>query len=426
MSWITKRKKRGRTEWLFVWPDPVTGKDRVKVMKYEDGSYVTGKREALSLKPQFDEDLAKQREQAGAWTLETAKEKVLEAFGSRYSPGYKKNLDIYWGAVHERFGKDLVISDKNLSPVEVASFASWLRETRKLKNSSIQHYVNALSKGLGLAVEKGFLSRNPCTATTVKEALPDDTGKRERILTEEECRRLLKHCADHLRTFVVLALATGARHGEILSLEWEDLDSEELTIRFEHAPEKGKRTKNKKTLWVAVSAECMEYVQKHHKRVEGSQWVFPMAGDPTRHMLSVKHSFSTAAKAAGLGGITPHVLRHTVASHLAKGKFSPTTRRDHLRHSDYRMTDLYSHSFSEEQREAAESLGNLLSEAKPLPKALPEDEIVASIERILGNRDFVSLMDQGILEWSGRRGSNPRPSAWKATLVKRVKERKVG
>ncbi|NIS09265.1 MAG: site-specific integrase [Candidatus Dadabacteria bacterium] len=53
---------------------------------------------------------------------------------------------------------------------------------------------------------------------------------KERVLSKEEEGRLLESCADHIKPIIVTALHTGLRYGEIINLEWQDIDFENRLI----------------------------------------------------------------------------------------------------------------------------------------------------------------------------------------------------
>ena len=87
---------------------------------------------------------------------------------------------------------------------------------------TVTHAHRVLSLALKQAVEHGTLTRNP--AATVK---PPRIEPREiEILAPAQIAALMTGLADHplLYPIAVLALATGSRRGELLALEWADLD----------------------------------------------------------------------------------------------------------------------------------------------------------------------------------------------------------
>jgi integrase len=134
---------------------------------------------------------------------------------------------------------------------------------------------------------------------------------RVRFLSEEERAALLRETAKDpvLHTFVVLALSTAARAGELWNLKWQDVDLKEgrLLLRF---------TKNAtpRTAW--LHAEAKRLLAEHGKvRRLGDNWVFV---SPTGRRYRYEKVFHAACVAAGIEGFRFHDLRHSAATYLAR------------------------------------------------------------------------------------------------------------
>ena len=52
----------------------------------------------------------------------------------------------------------------------------------------------------------------------------EENNRRLRYLSKEECQTLINACDDHLKPIVIMAMNTGMRKGEILSLKWDNVD----------------------------------------------------------------------------------------------------------------------------------------------------------------------------------------------------------
>src|SRR5205807_3794219 len=96
---------------------------------------------------------------------------------------------------------------------------------------------------------------------------------RVRFLSEEERQRLLESCQvssnPYLHTIVVLALSTGARRGELLSLHWRDVDLKRGMLTF-------RETKNGETHSVPLTGYALDVFTKHAKvRRLDTTLVFP-------------------------------------------------------------------------------------------------------------------------------------------------------
>ncbi len=209
-------------------------------------------------------------------------------------------------------------------------------------------------------------------------------------MSAEEFQRLLDACEGHLKVFVSVAWVTAGRMGEILQLEWDDIDLEHEKITFRHSPPL-RRTKNKKTRSVSVTKEFLEFLIENHPRVENSTWFFSHP-DGTR-IKNVKTGIKLATKRAGLKDVTAHTIRHSVNSALLHGGFSQTVVRDHVGHSDFRMTSHYAHTQEEEQRAAAKYLSDLSTVRKEDSKGWTEGWMSKDLEEkiieICSQKEFI-------------------------------------
>jgi integrase len=100
-------------------------------------------------------------------------------------------------------------------------------------SSTTNRYMASISSVFTYGVkELGWLSDNPSLRVS---KLKEPTG-RDRILTQEECTRLLQACRqssnEYLYAIVLLALTTGARRGEIFSLTWDCVSLERGAIQL--------------------------------------------------------------------------------------------------------------------------------------------------------------------------------------------------
>ncbi|MDR3385603.1 MAG: tyrosine-type recombinase/integrase [Rudaea sp.] len=126
----------------------------------------------------------------------------------------------------------------NLTPSVVAEARDALAAPRApsgkpLAGSTVDRHMAALSGVLSVAVkEYGWLARNPIGNVT---KFAESKG-RERFLSDPERYALLAECEASpftpLPSIVQLALATGARKSELLSLQWNDVDLVRRTARF--------------------------------------------------------------------------------------------------------------------------------------------------------------------------------------------------
>ncbi len=100
---------------------------------------------------------------------------------------------------------------------------------KPLSPKSIRHNLNLISDIFGYGVKMGIVSDNPCKNVTVPKSQP----KEKEIYTPDEANRILTLLNDEplkYRAFFNLAIYSGFRRGELLGLEWKDVDFENNII----------------------------------------------------------------------------------------------------------------------------------------------------------------------------------------------------
>src|SRR5262249_23463879 len=136
--------------------------------------------------------------------------------------------------------------------------------------------------------------------------------KRLRHLTDDERKALLIETAKDstLHAFVVIALSTACRAGELRDLTWVDVDLKEGRLLF-------RETKNATPRAVSVHGEALRLLRECAKtRTLGSSQVFE--NKTKRGRYDYRRPFETAVTAAGLANFHFHDLRHSAATYLAQ------------------------------------------------------------------------------------------------------------
>lgn len=152
---------------------------------------------------------------------------------------------------------------------------------------------------------------------------------------------------DHVTPLIVLAINTGCRPEELLTLEWRDIDfvHKNLTVR-------GVLSKNSRTRHIPLSSEAVR-VAKRWKASPGSNrsgLVFPgLKGQPMDRMPRAITRIIAACK---LDDFRPYDFRHTFASKLALAGVDLNTIRELMGHETIQMTLIYAHLTQDHRREA--------------------------------------------------------------------------
>jgi len=148
---------------------------------------------------------------------------------------------------------------------------------------------------------------------------------RERVAQKTELVRLFaelepdKEPSRDLRDFVWLALTTGARKSDILSMRWDDLALADNRWTIPST------TKTAKAYEVALPPRAVEILKSriHHRKDDESRWVFPSRG-VSGHLVDLKGAWKKLLERAEIKNLRQHDLRRTLASfQLMKGATMP-------------------------------------------------------------------------------------------------------
>jgi integrase len=245
---------------------------------------------------------------------------------------------------------------------------------------SVIHIRNTLRLAFNRAVRLNLLARNPVVHVEIPR-LPDH---RVQPLSATEAERLLEAAqGSRLETFYTLALATGARRGELLGLKWPDVDlaTGRLTIsralqRIEgqkglHLTETKTRSANRT---IILPQFAIAALRAHHTRqlqerlISGPDWrnletnlIFTGRDGQPLEPIQLHRDFKTVLKRAGLPATTRiHDLRHSAASLLLAKGVPLKLVQDLLGHSSIAVTSaFYAHVADEMKQQAANAMDAL-------------------------------------------------------------------
>ncbi|MBF0192478.1 MAG: site-specific integrase [Magnetococcales bacterium] len=204
------------------------------------------------------------------------------------------------------------------------------------KPATVNRYLAALSHCLTIATnEWEWLHDNPMG----RVRRPSEPRGRVRFLDNDERARLLIACRQSDSPFlfpvVMLALSTGARQGELLSLTWDVVDLERRRITLYE-------TKNNEIRVLPLVGAALEEMQKLAKvRHIHTKFCFPGAAGNKPFYL--RASWEKAVKDAELEDFHFHDLRHSCASYLAMNGASLAEIAEVLGHKTLQMVKRYAH-----------------------------------------------------------------------------------
>ena len=245
------------------------------------------------------------------------------------------------------------------------------------------HYLSFISTVIDYAIKMDMLTANPCRRVTI----PKGSKKERKILTMEETEKffaLLQTAPLKYRAFFTLDIYSGLRRGEMLGLEWKDIDFETGVIHVQrtsnYTKEKGIYTDTTKTessvRYVKVPMEIIEILrlykaEQDDERVKmGNKWyntdrLFVKADGQPMNPQTPYWWLQEFCEKNELPFYGIHQFRHLHTSLLIGAGIDPTTVSGLLGHSQVSTTlNLYSHMFRENQAKACDAVATALNFTK--------------------------------------------------------------
>jgi integrase len=182
---------------------------------------------------------------------------------------------------------------------------------------------------------------------------------RERFLSLEEAQRLIISIEQDENTVaanaIMLLLLTGARRNEITYAKWEHVDLEKRTLLVP-------LSKSGKPRSVSLNGAAIELLRAI-RASNGNSYVFP---SPTtgRPSPSLYFPWQRIRVRAGLPDLRLHDLRHSFASFLVNRGVSLYVVQGLLGHGNTRYTQRYAHLTADTLRDAAETAGSAIADAR--------------------------------------------------------------
>lgn len=191
------------------------------------------------------------------------------------------------------------------------------------------------------------------------------------FLTFDEARKILRAARGEWAVMICVALRCGLRQGELLGLQWSDIDLAKGQLRVKRTVYRGKVGSPKGGRWreVAMSDDAIRALGSQPRRGE---WVFctPSGKRLTENMC--RKPLAAIVKRAGLRHLSWHVLRHSFASHLAMRGVPLRHIQELMGHSTITMTERYAHLAPAVTRDAVKLLDTDWAPSGHHPGATPD------------------------------------------------------
>ncbi len=258
-----------------------------------------------------------------------------------------------------------------LTPGDIERFFHDVEQGKSRKDSKVGHRKRVIVRGgpgaarkafrdlsamYSFAVRRGLVDTNPCEKAVVRKT----DGQRKRFLSLAEVRKLGKAC-EALETegfnpkalnITRMWILTGCRRQEIVELKWCEIDFDRGLLRLED-------TKTGQSVR-PLSGAAIGLLRSIPR--EDSEYVFPAdVGDS--YFQGTKKLWPKIVAKAGLKGVTPHTLRHTMGAIATSSGEALAITGAILGHTNMRSTMIYAHVDYDPAREAADRVGDQLAKA---------------------------------------------------------------
>jgi integrase len=248
---------------------------------------------------------------------------------------------------------------------------------------SVLNYLGLLHSIFAYGERRGWCTSNPCKL--VDKPRNEKADAEIRFLNEGELEALLRAVPDDAlgrveHAMYLTAAMTGLRQGELLALRWRDVDwlagrvrVRRNLVRGEFGTPKSRRSSRSVPLADRVSVE-LDALHRASRYPGDDDLVFghPYLGRPLDRSKLLKR-FKRATKAAGLGSVRFHDLRHTFGTRIAAAGVPMRTLQEWMGHRDFKTTLIYAdYSPSAQERELVQrAFGGLGSNDAVADEAAP-------------------------------------------------------
>ena len=246
---------------------------------------------------------------------------------------------------------DREFAEKDLHKITPFDIEVWkVKRKKEVKPGTVNRELVVLKGFFTMAVKWGKCKEHP--AREVK--LFKGETQRLRYLMPEEVQELILNCTDFLKPIVTVAVHTGMRKMELLSLQRNQVNFEQGTITLTDTKNSQRRdipmNETVKETLKTIRGEGPFFIASERKKEKPYYWI--------------DTSFHQALEKAEIEDFHFHDLRHTFASNLVMAGEDLNTVGELLGHKDLKMTKRYAHLSPKFKKRAVNVLDEILRAQK--------------------------------------------------------------
>ena len=359
------------------------------VIGYDDNSYPKTKNVLAKTKKECVEKLQKLKEECGGLKPEKVRSEM--PFGDWLTYWYenhsKPKIRPTTQETYESRIRLHIIPEIGDIPLNKLTQNDLQQFYGRLKKSGRKRFTDKYGEGLSdrmvrmchatcrsaleKAVQDGLIRVNPAIGCK----LPPKRAREMQVLDRDELQRfLIQAQAEGYYELFLLDLATGLRRGELMALQWDDLDFETgvLNVNKQVYQVNGElqfsEPKTKNSIRKIVLPLSVVEVLREYKKTVDSRWMFPSPVKEDRPITPsvVRKRLQLILEHAGCKHVRFHDLRHTFATLALQNGMDVKTLSAMLGHVSAATTlDIYTHITDDMQRTAAANIDRGIGKAAP-------------------------------------------------------------
>ena len=267
-------------------------------------------------------------------------------FQKRYSQhtivSYRNDLNTFFSFLNEQFGQTALIN------IKTTFIRSWLAELKQsgMESKSINRKISTLKSFFKYQLRQQTITITPMTgiiSPKVSKRLPQFVEKKDitTLLIHVEFPDNWQGKTDKL--ILQLFYNTGIRQAELIGLKEIDISKNNSSIKV--------LGKGNKERIIPVSNQLMqqmqEYIEDKKRLFEACDKAFLLVASSGKKLYP-RYAYNTVNKYLGIVTTidkkSPHVLRHTFATHLMNGGADLNAVKELLGHSSLAATQIYTHN----------------------------------------------------------------------------------
>lgn len=335
------------------------------------------------LKPFYGKTKTEAEEKANAY-IEKMEKGIIETDLSFESMMHKWLFDFLYGSSSIKsssFARYDSIYKKYIKNTEIGTI-----DLVKINTFQLQEYCNELSKNhtynqiatvrsvlvtfFNWCIKQEFIIKNPASNIVVKGNKANKLTKQKtavEILSNEEIKLIKNYVKETpFELLFLLDLSTGLRQGELLALNWDDIDIEKGTLKVNKAYEVDYYYENdkRKKRWIITSPKTLNSYRtvpiptetiKLLEQYKSTGRIFNWNGN------SVYKRWITILKNCNIPHKKFHCIRHTYGSLLLQNGVDIQTVAELMGHTAIAITQMYMHSTKELKMKEVNKLNSILN-----------------------------------------------------------------